>query len=117
LLQINAAKNYQEIFNFPFILRYCKGGDYRSREANVHRLAEVSVNILDQYKVCHWHENTVDYLITVLLEGHSKNILCQRKTGQQLLLGAYSAMNRQIGRGIKIMQDLVVIVVERNYRS
>jgi succinate dehydrogenase / fumarate reductase flavoprotein subunit len=71
-------------FNFPLVLRYCKGGDYRSR-ANVHRLAEVSVNIIDQCVMqgVPWHVNTVDYLITVLWRTLVAELLCKGQTGQQ----------------------------------
>ena len=96
-----------------------KGGDYRSREANVHRLAEVSTNIIDQC-VAQGVPFARDY--GGLLDNRSfggvlvsRTFYAKGQTGQQLLLGAYSAMNRQIGRGkIKMynrheMMDLVVV--------
>jgi succinate dehydrogenase / fumarate reductase flavoprotein subunit len=80
-----------------------KGGDYRSREANVHRLAEVSVNIIDQC-VAQGVPFARDY--GGLLDNRSfggvlvsRTFYAKGQTGQQLLLGAYSAMNRQIARG------------------
>ena len=118
---INAAKNYQGDGDSTFRLFYdtVKGGDYRSREANVHRLAEVSVNIIDQ---CVMQGVPLAREYGGLLDNRSfggtlvaRTFYAKGQTGQQLLLGAYSAMNRQIGRGkIKSftrheMQDLVVI--------
>ena len=118
---INAAKNYQGDGDSTYRLFYdtIKGGDYRSREANVHRLAEVSTNIIDQC-VAQGVPFARDYggLLDnrsfggVLVSG---TFYAKGQTGQQLLLGAYSAMNRQIGRGkIKMynrheMMDLVVV--------
>ena len=96
-----------------------KGGDYRSREANVYRLAEVSTNIIDQC-VAQGVPFARDY--GGLLDNRSfggvlvsRTFYAKGQTGQQLLLGAYSAMNRQIGRGqIKMynrheMMDIVII--------
>ena len=118
---INAAKNYQGDGDSTYRLFYdtIKGGDYRSREANVHRLAEVSTNIIDQC-VAQGVPFARDY--GGLLDNRSfggvlvsRTFYAKGQTGQQLLLGAYSAMNRQIGRGkIKMynrheMMDLVVI--------
>ena len=118
---INAAKNYQGDGDSTYRLFYdtIKGGDYRSREANVHRLAEVSTNIIDQC-VAQGVPFARDY--GGLLDNRSfggvlvsRTFYAKGQTGQQLLLGAYSAMNRQIGRG-KIqmfnrheMMDIVVI--------
>ena len=118
---INAAKNYQGDGDSTFRLFYdtIKGGDYRSREANVHRLAEVSTNIIDQC-VAQGVPFARDY--GGLLDNRSfggvlvsRTFYAKGQTGQQLLLGAYSAMNRQIGRGkIKMynrheMMELVVV--------
>ena len=118
---INAAKNYQNDGDSVYRLFYdtVKGGDYRSREANVHRLAEVSGNIIDQC-VAQGVPFAREY--GGLLDNRSfggvlvsRTFYAKGQTGQQLLLGAYSAMNRQIAKG-KIqmynrheMLDLVVI--------
>jgi succinate dehydrogenase / fumarate reductase flavoprotein subunit len=118
---INAAKNYQGDGDSTFRLFYdtIKGGDYRSREANVHRLAEVSTNIIDQ---CVMQGVPLAREYGGLLDNRSfggtlvaRTFYAKGQTGQQLLLGAYSAMNRQIGRG-KIkphnrheMLDLVLV--------
>ena len=102
---INAAKNYQGDGDSTYRLFYdtVKGGDYRSREANVYRLAEVSVNIIDQC-VAQGVPFARDY--GGLLDNRSfggvlvsRTFYAKGQTGQQLLLGAYSAMNRQIARG------------------
>lgn len=102
---INAAKNYQGDGDSNYRLFYdtIKGGDYRSREANVHRLAEVSSNIIDQC-VAQGVPFAREY--GGLLDNRSfGGVLVSRtfyaagQTGQQLLLGAYSALNRQINRG------------------
>ena len=118
---INAAKNYQVDGDSTYRLFYdtVKGGDYRSREANVYRLAEVSTNIIDQC-VAQGVPFARDY--GGLLDNRSfggvlvsRTFYAKGQTGQQLLLGAYSAMNRQIGRGkIKMynrheMLDLVKV--------
>ena len=118
---INAAKNYQGDGDSTYRLFYdtIKGGDYRSREANVHRLAEVSGNIIDQC-VAQGVPFAREY--GGLLDNRSfggvlvsRTFYAKGQTGQQLLLGAYSAMNRQINRGkIKSynrheMLDLVII--------
>lgn len=118
---INAAKNYQGDGDSVFRLFYdtVKGGDYRAREANVHRLAEVSTNIIDQ---CVAQGVPLAREYGGLLDNRSfggtlvsRTFYAKGQTGQQLLLGAYSAMNRQIGRGkIKMhnrheMLDLVVV--------
>ena len=102
---INAAKNYQNDGDSVYRLFYdtVKGGDYRSREANVHRLAEVSTNIIDQ---CVAQGVPFGREYGGLLDNRSfggvlvsRTFYAKGQTGQQLLLGAYSAMNRQIGKG------------------
>ena len=102
---INAAKNYQGDGDSTYRLFYdtVKGGDYRSREANVHRLAEVSANIIDQC-VAQGVPFARDY--GGLLDNRSfggvqvsRTFYAKGQTGQQLLLGCYSAMSRQIGKG------------------
>ena len=102
---INAAKNYQNDGDSIYRLFYdtVKGGDYRSREANVHRLAEVSVNIIDQ-ATAQGVPFARDY--GGLLDNRSfggaqvsRTFYARGQTGQQLLLGAYSALNRQIEAG------------------
>ena len=102
---INAAKNYQGDGDSVYRLFYdtVKGGDYRSREANVHRLSEVSANIIDQC-VAQGVPFAREY--GGLLDNRSfggvlvsRTFYAKGQTGQQLLLGAYSAMNRQIARG------------------
>ena len=118
---INAAKNYQGDGDSTYRLFYdtVKGGDYRSREANVYRLAEVSANIIDQC-VAQGVPFARDY--GGLLDNRSfggvlvsRTFYAKGQTGQQLLLGAYSAMNRQIARGkIKMhnrheMLDVVIV--------
>ena len=118
---VNAAKNYQGDGDSVYRLFYdtIKGGDYRSREANVHRLAEVSTNIIDQC-VAQGVPFAREY--GGLLDNRSfggvqvsRTFYAKGQTGQQLLLGAYSAMNRQIQRGkIKSytrheMLDLVLV--------
>lgn len=118
---INAAKNYMNDGDSTYRLFYdtIKGGDYRSREANVHRLAEVSTNIIDQC-VAQGVPFARDY--GGLLDNRSfggtqvsRTFYAKGQTGQQLLLGAYSALSRQIGKGnVKMynrheMLDLVVV--------
>ncbi len=102
---VNAAKNYQGDGDSVYRLFYdtVKGGDYRSREANVHRLAEVSTNIIDQC-VAQGVPFAREY--GGLLDNRSfggvlvsRTFYAKGQTGQQLLLGAYAAMNRQIQRG------------------
>lgn len=102
---INAAKNYQGDGDSTYRLFYdtVKGGDYRSREANVYRLAEVSANIIDQC-VAQGVPFAREY--GGLLDNRSfggvlvsRTFYAKGQTGQQLLLGAYSAMSRQIGKG------------------
>ena len=132
---INASKNYQGDGDSDYRLFYdtIKGGDYRSREANVYRLAEVSGNIIDQC-VAQGVPFARDY--GGLLDNRSfggvqvsRTFYAKGQTGQQLLLGAYSAMNRQIARG-KIemfsrheMMDIVKVdgkargIIARNHVS
>ncbi|MCO4807571.1 MAG: fumarate reductase/succinate dehydrogenase flavoprotein subunit [Flavobacteriales bacterium] len=102
---INAAKNYQNDGDSTYRLFYdtVKGGDYRAREANVYRLAEVSANIIDQC-VAQGVPFARDY--GGLLDNRSfggvlvsRTFYAKGQTGQQLLLGAYSAMSRQINKG------------------
>ena len=119
---INASKNYQNDGDSVFRLFYdtIKGGDFRSREANVYRLAQVSANIIDQC-VAQGVPFARDY--GGLLDNRSfggaqvsRTFYARGQTGQQLLLGAYSALSRQIGLGnVKMynrteMLDLVVVV-------
>ena len=118
---INAAKNYQNDGDSVYRLFYdtIKGGDYRAREANVHRLAEVSSSIIDQC-VAQGVPFAREY--GGLLSNRSfggtqvqRTFYAAGQTGQQLLLGAYSALQRQVGMGaVKLcarheMLDVVVI--------
>ena len=118
---INAAKNYQNDGDSTFRLFYdtVKGGDYRSREANVYRLAEVSASIIDQC-VAQGVPFARDY--GGLLDNRSfggvqvsRTFYAKGQTGQQLLLGAYSALSRQVAKGrVKMyarheMVELVVV--------
>src|SRR5882672_4746636 len=118
---INAAKNYQNDGDSVFRLFYdtIKGGDYRARESNVHRLAEVSVNIIDQC-VAQGVPFAREY--GGILDNRSfggvqveRTFYARGQTGQQLLLGAYSALSRQISLGTVLshthseMLDLVVV--------
>jgi succinate dehydrogenase / fumarate reductase flavoprotein subunit len=118
---INAAKNYQNDGDSVFRLFYdtVKGGDYRAREANVHRLAEVSVNIIDQC-VAQGVPFAREY--GGLLDNRSfggaqvsRTFYARGQTGQQLLLGAYSALSKEIKSGKVTMYprtemlDLVMI--------
>lgn len=118
---INASKNYQGDGDSDYRLFYdtIKGGDYRSREANTYRLAEVSGNIIDQCVAqgVPFAREYGGYLDNRSFGGVlvSRTFYAKGQTGQQLLLGAYSAMNRQINRG-KIeafnrheMLDLVIV--------
>ena len=118
---INAAKNYQNDGDSVFRLFYdtVKGGDYRSREANVYRLAQVSTAIIDQC-VAQGVPFAREYggLLSNRSFGGaqvSRTFYARGQTGQQLLLGAYQALNRQIARGkVRMhtrteMLDLVVI--------
>ena len=118
---INAAKNYQNDGDSVYRLFYdtIKGGDYRSREGNVHRLAEVSADIIDQC-VAQGVPFAREY--GGLLENRSfggvqvsRTFYARGQTGQQLLIGAYSALSRQISTGkVKMynrheMMDLVMV--------
>ena len=118
---INAAKNYQNDGDSVYRLFYdtIKGGDYRAREANVYRLAEVSNGIIDQC-VAQGVPFAREY--GGLLDNRSfggaqvsRTFYAKGQTGQQLLLGAYSALSRQIGKGaVKLysryeMLDVVII--------
>jgi succinate dehydrogenase / fumarate reductase flavoprotein subunit len=118
---INAAKNYQNDGDSIYRLFYdtIKGGDYRAREANVHRLSEVSGNIIDQC-VAQGVPFAREY--GGLLSNRSfggtqvqRTFYAAGQTGQQLLLGAYSALSRQVGMGaVKMysrheMLDIVII--------
>lgn len=102
---INAAKNYQNDGDSIYRLFYdtIKGGDYRSREANVYRLAQVSVNIIDQAVAqgVPFAREYGGYLANRSFGGAqvSRTFYARGQTGQQLLLGAYSALSRQIGLG------------------
>ena len=118
---INAAKNYQNDGDSIYRLYYdtIKGGDYRAREANVHRLAEVSNDIIDQC-VAQGVPFAREYggsLANRSFGGAqvSRTFYAKGQTGQQLLLGAYSALSRQVQKGsVKLytrreMLDLVVV--------
>ena len=118
---INAAKNYQNDGDSTYRLFYdtVKGGDYRAREANVYRLAEVSNNIIDQC-VAQGVPFAREYggmLANRSFGGAqvSRTFYAKGQTGQQLLLGAYSALSRQIHEGrVKLytryeMEDIVIV--------
>ncbi|NDE09372.1 MAG: fumarate reductase/succinate dehydrogenase flavoprotein subunit [Chitinophagia bacterium] len=124
---INAAKNYQNDGDSVFRLFYdtVKGGDYRSREANVHRLAEVSTSIIDQC-VAQGVPFAREY--GGLLSNRSfggtqvqRTFYAAGQTGQQLLLGAYSALERQVALGNVTMyarhEMLDVVMVEDKARG
>jgi succinate dehydrogenase flavoprotein subunit len=118
---INAAKNYQNDGDSVHRLFYdtLKGGDYRSRESNVHRLAEVSVNIIDQCAAqgVPFAREYGGLLANRSFGGAqvSRTFYARGQTGQQLLLGAYSALSRMVGQGgIEMhtqseMLDLVIV--------
>ena len=123
---INAAKNYPNDGDSVYRLFYdtLKGGDYRARESNTWRLAEVSASIIDQC-VAQGVPFARDY--GGLLDNRSfggalvsRTFYARGQTGQQLLLGAYSALMRQVGKGkVKMydrheMLDLVVVEVRRH---
>jgi succinate dehydrogenase / fumarate reductase flavoprotein subunit len=118
---INAAKNYQNDGDSVFRLFYdtIKGGDYRAREGNVYRLAEVSVNIIDQC-VAQGVPFAREYgglLANRSFGGAqvSRTFYARGQTGQQLLLGAYSALSRQVTNGkVKMITrtELLDVVVE-----
>ena len=118
---INAAKNYQNDGDSVYRLFYdtVKGGDYRAREANVYRLAEVSNNIIDQC-VAQGVPFAREYGGTLANRSFggaqvSRTFYAKGQTGQQLLLGAYSALSRQVGVGtVKLytryeMEDIVLV--------
>ena len=124
---INAAKNYQNDNDSVFRLFYdtIKGGDYRAREANVYRLAEVSPNIIDQ---CVAQGVPFGREYGGLLDNRSfggvlvsRTFYARGQTGQQLLLGAYQALNRQIGKGAVEMYSrhemLDVVLVDGKARG
>ncbi|MBS0630366.1 MAG: fumarate reductase/succinate dehydrogenase flavoprotein subunit [Verrucomicrobia bacterium] len=118
---INAAKNYQNDGDSVYRLFYdtLKGGDYRAREANVHRLAEVSVNIIDQCAALGvpFAREYGGLLANRSFGGAqvSRTFYARGQTGQQLLLGAYSSLSRTVGQGLvelhthSEMLDLVVV--------
>ena len=118
---INAAKNYQNDNDAVYRLFYdtIKGGDYRSREANVYRLAEVSAAIIDQCVAqgVPFAREYGGYLANRSFGGVqvSRTFYARGQTGQQLLLGAYAALNRQIAAGTVTsyprheMLDLVIV--------
>jgi succinate dehydrogenase / fumarate reductase flavoprotein subunit len=118
---INAAKNYQNDGDSIYRLFYdtIKGGDYRSREANVHRLAEVSVNIIDQ-AVAQGVPFAREYggLLANRSFGGvqvSRTFYARGQTGQQLLLGAYQSLSRQISLGNVQMfnrHEMVDVVIQ-----
>ena len=124
---INAAKNYQNDGDSVYRLFYdtIKGGDYRAREANVHRLAEVSGNIIDQC-VAQGVPFAREY--GGLLSNRSfggtqvqRTFYAAGQTGQQLLLGAYSALERQIGMGTITMYNrhemMEVVIIDGKCRG
>ncbi|HTL81497.1 MAG TPA: fumarate reductase/succinate dehydrogenase flavoprotein subunit [Bacteroidia bacterium] len=124
---INAAKNYQNDGDSVYRLFYdtIKGGDYRSREGNVHRLAEVSANIIDQC-VAQGVPFAREY--GGMLSNRSfggtqvqRTFYAAGQTGQQLLLGAYSALQRQVGLGNVQMYSrhemLDVVIVDGKARG
>jgi len=124
---VNAAKNYQNDGDSVFRLFYdtIKGGDYRSREANVYRLAEVSTNIIDQC-VAQGVPFAREY--GGLLDNRSfggvqvsRTFYAKGQTGQQLLLGAYSALSRQIAKGKVKMYNrhemMEVVIVDGKARG
>jgi succinate dehydrogenase / fumarate reductase flavoprotein subunit len=118
---INAAKNYQNDGDSVHRLFYdtIKGGDYRAREANVHRLAEVSVNIIDQCAALGvpFAREYGGLLANRSFGGAqvSRTFYARGQTGQQLLLGAYSSLMRTVGQGLvelhtqSEMLDLVIV--------
>ena len=124
---INAAKNYQNENDSVFRLFYdtIKGGDYRAREANVYRLAEVSPNIIDQ---CVAQGVPFGREYGGLLDNRSfggvlvsRTFYARGQTGQQLLIGAYQALNRQISKGAVEMfsrhEMLDVVIIDGKARG
>src|SRR5258707_2017417 len=132
---INAAKNYQNDGDSVYRLFYdtIKGGDFRSREANVYRLAEVSANIIDQCVAqgVPLAREYSGYLANRSFGGAqvSRTFYARGQTGQQLLLGCYQALCRQVAAGtVRMlpyteMLDLVIVggqakgIIARNLRS
>ena len=132
---INAAKNYQNDGDSVWGLFYdtVKGGDFRAREANVYRLAQVSTDIIDQCVAqgVPFAREYGGYLTNRSFGGAlvSRTFYAQGQTGQQLLLGAYSALSKEIGRGNVQMHtwsevlDVVVVngvckgVIMRNLKT
>ncbi len=118
---INAAKNYQNDGDSVYRLFYdtVKGGDYRSREANVHRLAEVSLNIIDQ-ATAQGVPFARDY--AGLLDNRSfggaqvsRTFYARGQTGQQLLIGAYQSLMRQVQAGtvdLRTREEMLEVVVK-----
>ncbi|HVP47019.1 MAG TPA: fumarate reductase/succinate dehydrogenase flavoprotein subunit [Bryobacteraceae bacterium] len=124
---INAAKNYQNDGDSIFRLFYdtVKGGDFRSREANVYRLAQISVNIIDQC-VAQGVPFAREYGGTLANRSFggaqvSRTFYARGQTGQQLLLGAYQALERQVGAGqVKMFprtEMLSLVLVEGKARG
>src|ERR1700742_1923285 len=124
---INAAKNYQNDGDSVYRLFYdtVKGGDFRAREANVYRLAQISVQIIDQC-VAQGVPFAREYGGTLANRSFggaqvSRTFYARGQTGQQLLLGAYAAMSRQIGAGKLTMfsrtELLDVVVIDGKARG
>jgi succinate dehydrogenase / fumarate reductase flavoprotein subunit len=124
---INAAKNYQNDGDSIYRLFYdtVKGGDFRSREANVYRLAQISVNIIDQC-VAQGVPFAREYGGTLANRSFggaqvSRTFYARGQTGQQLLLGAYQALERQVAAGQVTMQPrtemLSLVVVDGKARG
>ena len=118
---INAAKNYQNDGDSVHRLFYdtVKGGDYRSRESNVHRLAEVSVNIIDQCVAqgVPFAREYAGQLDNRSFGGAqvSRTFYARGQTGQQLLIGAYSALMRQVSKGsveLHTRTEMLDLIVE-----
>jgi succinate dehydrogenase / fumarate reductase flavoprotein subunit len=124
---INAAKNYPGDGDSVYNLFYdtVKGGDFRSREANVYRLAQVSANIIDQCVAqgVPFARDYAGYLVTRSFGGArvSRTFYARGQTGQQLLLGAYGALSRQVKAGAVTLHPrtemLDLVVVDGNARG
>src|SRR6186997_3166136 len=124
---INAAKNYRNDGDSVYRLFYdtVKGGDYRSREANVYRLAQLSLNIIDQCVAqgVPFAREYSGYLTNRSFGGTqvARTFYARGQTGQQLLLGAYQALERQIASGRVAMfprhEMLELIVLEGRARG
>ena len=120
---INAAKNYQNDGDSVYRLFYdtVKGGDFRAREANVYRLAELSVNIIDQC-VAQGVPFAREYGGTLANRSFggalvSRTFYARGQTGQQLLLGAYQALMRQVGAGqVKMLPRHEMLELDRDRR-